>query len=96
MSKMAHVYILASKRRGALYTGVTSNLERRIYQHKHHLADGFTKQYGVSRLVWFVSGESITSAIELEKKIKHRSRQWKIELIERENPAWRDLSENWS
>jgi len=95
MTKTAYVYILASKRNGTLYTGVTSDLVRRIYQHKHHLVDGFTKEYDVTRLVWFVAGESMAGAIELEKKIKNRTRQWKIALIERTNPEWRDLSDGW-
>jgi putative endonuclease len=95
MSKAAYVYILASKKHGTLYTGVTSNLEQRLYQHRHHLLKGFTSQYNVTRLVWFVQGENITSAIELEKKIKNRGRQWKINLIEKSNPNWDDLAADW-
>ncbi len=95
MTKTAYVYILASKKRGTLYTGVTSNLEQRMYQHKHHLLEGFTCKYDVTRLVWYEQGEDIASAIELEKKIKNRNRQWKIDLIERNNPDWNDLAAGW-
>lgn len=95
MSKAACVYILASKRNGILYTGVTSDLGRRIYEHKHHLLDGFTKKYGVTHLVWFTQGDDIHAAIAFEKKIKNRSRQWKIDLIERLNPHWSDLASGW-
>jgi putative endonuclease len=91
----AYVYILANKRGGILYTGVTSDLERRMYEHKQHLVDGFTKKYDVTKLVWFLAGEGIVGAIELEKKIKNRNRQWKIDLIEQSNPNWDDLSEKW-
>lgn len=96
MLKTAYVYILASKKNGTLYTGVTSNLEQRIYQHKHYLLQGFTSKYGVTRLVWFLQGEDIQAAIELEKKIKNRNRQWKINLIEKTNPHWVDLSATWA
>jgi putative endonuclease len=95
MSKTAYVYILASKKRGTLYTGVTSNLERRMYEHKHHLLEGFTRKYDVTRLVWYEQGEDIAAAIALEKKIKNRNRQWKIALIEKNNPDWNDLSASW-
>lgn len=95
MSKTAFVYILASKRNGTLYTGVTSNLERRMSEHKHHLLDGFTDKYDVTRLVWFTQGEDICEAITLEKKIKNRNRQWKITLIEKTNPNWDDLAASW-
>jgi putative endonuclease len=93
--KQAYVYILASKKNGTLYTGVTNNLERRMYEHKHHLVDGFTKKYDVTRLVWFTQGEDIQAAITFEKKIKNRSRQWKIDLIEKTNPRWDDLATSW-
>ena len=95
MTKNAYVYILASKKHGTLYTGVTTNLTRRIYEHKHHLLQGFTRKYNVTRLVWYEQGEDISAAIVLEKKIKNRNRQWKIDLIERDNPNWRDLAEDW-
>jgi len=95
MSKTAFVYILASKRNGTLYTGVTGNLERRLHEHKNHLLDGFTKKYDVTRLVWFTQGDDIQAAIVLEKKIKNRSRKWKIDLIEKNNPDWKDLAADW-
>ncbi|MFL6677244.1 MAG: GIY-YIG nuclease family protein [Burkholderiaceae bacterium] len=91
----AYVYILASDRRGTLYTGVTSDLARRIYQHREHLLEGFTRKYEVTRLVWYLQGEDIAAAIALEKKIKNRGRQWKIDLIEKSNPDWKDLSSGW-
>jgi putative endonuclease len=95
VAKTAYVYILASKKNGTLYTGVTSDLQRRMYEHKHHLMEGFTHKYDVTRLVWFVQGDDIAAAIELEKKIKNRGRQWKIDLIEKSNPNWDDLSTSW-
>ncbi len=95
MTKSAFVYILASKKCGTLYTGVTNNLERRMYEHKHHLLEGFTHKYDVVRLVWYTQGNDITEAISLEKKIKNRGRQWKIDLIERGNPNWDDLAAAW-
>ena len=92
MSKVAFVYFLASQKLGALYTGVTSNLQQRLDQHRCHLVPGFTSRYEVTRLVWFAQGEDILAAIELEKKIKNCGRQWKIALIEKENPEWEDLA----
>jgi putative endonuclease len=96
MSKTAYVYLLSSQRNGTLYTGVTNDLQRRMYEHKNHLVAGFTDKYNVTRLVWFVQGEDIKAAIELEKKIKNRGRQWKINLIEKTNSNWDDLSEEWT
>jgi len=92
MSKTAYVYILASKQNGTLYTGVTSNLVRRVLEHKSKKITGFTEKYNINQLVWYTSGSSIKAALELEKKIKNRGRQWKIALIEKTNPDWRDLS----
>ena len=94
MGKMAYTYIVANKRNGTLYVGVTSDLVSRVMQHKNKEYRGFTHRYDVDRLVWFIGGESMEGAITLEKKIKNRSRQSKIALIERTNPEWRDLSEN--
>ena len=91
MSKFPCVYIISSKPNGTLYTGVTSDLVKRIGQHKQKTITGFTKKYNVTRLVWYESSESMISAIEREKKIKNWKRQWKIELIEKENPEWKDL-----
>ena len=85
------VYILASNRNGTLYVGVTSNLPQRVWQHKGGFVAGFTGQYNVHRLVWYEVHESMESAITREKAIKKWRRQWKINLIEAENPDWRDL-----
>ena len=95
MPKAAYVYILASRRHGTLYTGVTSNLVRRMQQHRQHSLEGFTGKYEVTRLVWYVHGEDIAAAIALEKKIKNRGRQWKVDLVEKENPLWNDLAAGW-
>jgi putative endonuclease len=89
--KQPCVYILASRRNGTLYTGVTSNLVQRVWQHRNNLVDGFTKKYGVHDLVWFESHATMPSAIEREKAIKGWKRAWKLALIESENPDWRDL-----
>ena len=87
----AFVYILANKKYGALYIGVTSNLTKRIYEHKEKLLAGFTKRYGVSRLVYYERSNNISSAIEREKQLKRWHRDWKINLIESFNPDWNDL-----
>jgi len=92
MAKKAYVYILTSGKNGTLYTGVTSNIEKRMHEHKIGTYKGFTEKYNVNKLVWCTVGSSIVAAIELEKKIKNRSRQWKISLIEETNPSWVDLS----
>ena len=89
--KQPCVYILASRRNGTLYTGVTSNLVQRVWQHKENLADGFTKKYAVHDLVWFEQHATMESAIGREKAIKEWRRAWKIDLIESANPQWRDL-----
>jgi putative endonuclease len=85
------VYMLASKPYGTLYTGVTNNLVKRIWEHKESLFEGFTKKYGVKNLVWYEWHESIHAAIEREKRIKRWRRDWKIALIEDGNPRWSDL-----
>ncbi len=90
-----YVYILASRRNGTLYTGVTNDLKRRTWQHKSRLATGFTTQYGVDRLVYFEAFRNVASAIAREKQIKAGSRRKKLELIEGHNPDWRDLSQGW-
>ena len=87
----SYVYILASKRNGTLYVGVTSDLVKRIWEHKNDVTDGFTKRHRVHALVWYEEHGTIQDAIEREKKIKEWKRAWKIELIERSNPLWRDL-----
>jgi putative endonuclease len=85
------VYILASDAGGTLYVGVTNDLVRRVYEHREGLAAGFTHKYDVKRLVYFEPHESILTAIQREKNIKHWPREWKINLIVRENPLWQDL-----
>ena len=92
--KQPCVYILANERRGTLYTGVTSNLLRRVWQHKSGAAESFTKRYGIHALVWYESHETMESAIAREKSIKSWQRVWKLELIEKGNPTWRDLYED--
>jgi putative endonuclease len=86
------VYILASHRNGTLYIGVTSNLIQRLHQHRSGLIEGFSSDYGVKQLMWFEAGGTMEAAIQREKQIKKWNRQWKIALIERENPDWRDLA----
>ena len=88
------VYILASKRNGTLYVGVTSNLPRRVYEHKEKLIEGFTKRYNVSQLVYAEEFKQINDAIYREKCIKKWNRAWKMRLIEEQNPDWMDLYEN--
>jgi putative endonuclease len=85
------VYLLASRRNGTLYVGVTSNLSARIWQHRNNTVDGFTRQHHVHDLVWFELHETMGSAITREKAIKAWKRVWKIGLIEKSNPYWRDL-----
>jgi len=89
---MYFVYMLASKRNGTLYIGVTSNLAQRVAQHKQATQAGFTKTYNVNRLVYFEQTDSIEAAIYREKQLKHWNRQWKIELIETDNPSWLDMA----
>jgi len=91
MSKQPAVYILASKRNGTLYVGVTSDLKKRVWEHKNDLVEGFTKRYGVHQLVYYELHGEIMSAIRREKQIKKWNRSWELELIERQNPDWRDL-----
>jgi len=85
------VYMVASRRNGTLYTGVTGDLSRRIWQHRNSAADGFTKKYGVHRLVWYEFHHDIHTAIAREKQIKGSNRAWKIRLIEKENSGWNDM-----
>ena len=89
-----YVYVLASKRNGTLYVGVTSDLVRRVYAHKNDFVEGFTKKYGVHMLVYFEECGDRCGAIQREKQIKEWKRQWKLELIENVNPKWRDLYED--
>ena len=89
--KGGSVYILASQRNGTLYIGVTSDLPGRIYEHREGSGPGFTRRYGVKRLVWYENYSRIEDAIQREKNLKRWLRKWKLELIERSNPKWRDL-----
>jgi putative endonuclease len=91
--KQPAVYILASQKNGTLYIGVTSNLPKRIWQHKNHLIEGFTKKYKVTMLVYYEQAETMESAIVREKKLKKMGRKEKIQLIETNNPDWLDLGE---
>jgi putative endonuclease len=89
--KQPAVYVLATYKRGTLYVGVTSDLVKRVWQHKNDFADGFTKRYGVHSLVWYEMHETMESAIRREKAIKKWRRAWKVALIEATNPGWTDL-----
>ena len=93
MSKQPAVYILASKRNGTLYIGVTSDLIKRTWEHTNDSGEGFTKRYRVHRLVYYELHEDMESAIRREKQMKKWNRGWKLELIEKQNPDWRDLWE---
>ena len=86
-----YIYILANKRNGTLYIGVTSNLVKRVYEHKNNIIDGFTKKYSIHKLVYYEITDDIESAIRREKQLKKWNRKWKINLIEDSNPEWRDL-----
>jgi putative endonuclease len=91
MAKQPVVYIMASRRNGTLYIGVTSDLVKRVWQHKNDVVEGFTKKYGVHTLVYYELHANMTEAIHREKQLKKWNRAWKIELIEKENPQWLDL-----
>jgi len=94
VKKAYYVYIMTNKSR-RLYTGVTNNLERRVYEHKHKLLPGFTSKFNITKLVFFEAGDDISVAIAREKQIKGWLRAKKIALIESMNPEWKDLSEDW-
>jgi putative endonuclease len=89
--KSYYIYILASKRNGTLYIGVTSDLVKRIWEHKNKVVKGFTSEYNVSLLEYYEETSDVRSAIKREKQLKARRREWKLELIEKENPEWKDL-----
>ena len=95
MKKQYFVYMLASQKNGTLYTGVTSDLARRLSEHKQKVTEGFTQKYGVDKLMYFEQTEDVRSALEREKRLKKWNRAWKIKLIERKNPEWRDLLLDW-
>ncbi|MCK5534680.1 GIY-YIG nuclease family protein [bacterium] len=86
-----YIYILASKKNGTLYLGVTNNLVKRVYEHKQNFVEGFTKKYNIHSLVYYEQTNDSYSAIQREKRMKRWKREWKIELIERFNPGWKDL-----
>ena len=86
------VYLLARASHSTLYTGVTSDLTGRIWQHREGVVAGFTRRYGIKRLVWFETHETMESAIVREKRIKRWPREWKYDLIHKDNPTWRDLA----
>jgi putative endonuclease len=91
MTKSYYVYILASKRNGTLYIGITSNLIRRVWEHKEENIEGFTEKYNVNKLVYFEQYNDPENALKREKRLKRYNRKWKLALIEKENPNWRDL-----
>jgi putative endonuclease len=91
--KTYYVYILTNKPYGTLYIGVTNDLQRRVEEHKQKKVEGFTKRYGLDRLIYYEQTTDVTSALAYEKKLKKWNREWKIALIEKQNPEWKDLSE---
>ena len=93
MVRQPAVYILANKRNGTLYIGVTRNLQQRVWEHKNDLVEGFTKKYGVHRLVYYELHEDMMAVIRREKQMKKWNRTWKLELVETQNPEWEDLWE---
>ena len=91
MEKQPAVYLLASRRNGTLYIGVTSNLVKRIWEHRNNVVEGFTKNYGVHTLVYYEQHVTMEAAIAREKQLKKWNRAWKLRLVEERNPDWRDL-----
>lgn len=96
MERSFYVYLLANDRYGTLYVGVTSDLMKRVWEHREGVVEGFTKEHGLKRLVWFETHCDAVSAITREKQIKKWNRAWKIRLIQEENPYWRDLYEEFT
>ena len=94
MERQFFVYIMTNRRNGTIYIGVTGNLPERVHQHREGLVEGFTKRYGLKMLVYYEAFDSISLAIQRESNLKHWSRKWKLELIEKLNPTWRDLAED--
>ena len=90
-----YVYLLASKIRGTLYIGMTNDLQRRVYEHKMGIKEGFTQKYGVNKLMYFETFQDVNEAIERENNLKKWKRDWKIKLIEKDNKKWLDLAKNW-
>jgi putative endonuclease len=91
-----YVYILASQVRGTLYIGMTNNLQRRVYEHKTGIKKGFTQKYGLNKLVYYETFQFVNEAIDREKNLKKWKRDWKIQLIEKENKPWLDLAKDWN
>jgi putative endonuclease len=91
-----YLYILSNKYNGTLYIGVTNDLERRMFEHKNKLIEGFTKKYGLNKLMYFEVYQYVNDAMKREKNLKKWKREWKIKLIEEENPNWSDLSKSWN
>ena len=91
-----YIYILTNKYNKVIYTGVTNNLVRRMFEHRNRLVDGFSSKYNLTKLVYYESTEDVETAIKREKQLKNWHRDWKINLINRLNPEWRDLSEDFS
>ena len=91
MTKVPCVYIMASKRNGTIYVGVTSNIVQRVWQHKNNLVEGFSQRHNTHTLVWYEIHDNMESAIVREKRLKDWHRRWKLRLIERDNPQWQDL-----
>jgi len=96
MERCYYVYVLASRRNGTLYVGVTNNLAKRVWQHREGTASSFTKRYGVTQLVYFERYGQVVDAISREKRLKRWRRAWKLALIEQMNPTWRDFYETWN
>ena len=90
-----YIYMLSSRNNKVLYVGMTNNLQRRMYEHKHHLVEGFTDKYNVTKLVYFEETSDVNAAIEREKQLKKWRREKKNKLIESMNPNWNDLSDDW-
>ena len=95
MNKSYYVYILSSKKNGVFYIGVTSDLKNRMNQHKNEVIQDFTSKYLVHKLVYYEQTEDVNSALSREKVLKKWNRSWKIQLIEKDNPTWKDLSKDW-
>ena len=93
MSKTYYTYIMTSKRNGTLYIGVTNDLARRVWEHREGTAEGFTKKHGVKLLVYYESFDDIHAAIHRETRLKKYKREWKLNLIQQNNPEWNDLAE---
>lgn len=90
------VYIMSNRKDGVLYIGVTSNLERRIVEHKYRMIKGFSKRYNLGKLIYFEETQDVHAALQREKNLKHYIRQWKVDLIESVNPEWKDLAAEWN